>query len=285
MINQTIFSLKHQGVHVIEKIVSGGQTGADRAALDAAIALGVPHGGWLPKGRIAEDGPLPDSYALQEMPSADYRDRTVQNVIDSDGTLIISRGALTGGSATTLTAAKDNKKPSLHIDLNVTPAFSALSEIVDWLIANRIAVLNVAGPRASKDATIYADVRKIIEGVYYLGMVKANMTAQLPPQQSEKGLTHLPGSVAAAVDIIIGAMSLKDRTMVANMTEKEVLSLEETLGRYVAERLDEWTANSALVASYFQLTGKIYQREEAVAVLLQQLWQKLKATHRLRIVK
>jgi hypothetical protein len=86
---------------VIEKIVSGGQTGADRAGLDAAIELGIPHGGWVQKGRKTEDGGLPEQYHLKEMPIASYAARTEQNVIDSDGTLIVSHGKLNGGSAMT----------------------------------------------------------------------------------------------------------------------------------------------------------------------------------------
>ena len=86
---------------MIKKIISGGQTGADRAALDVAIKFIIPHGGWIPKGRITEEGPLPDKYKLQEMSTSSYPVRTEQNVIDSDGTLIISHGELTGGSAYT----------------------------------------------------------------------------------------------------------------------------------------------------------------------------------------
>ena len=86
---------------MIKKIISGGQTGADRAALDVAIKLNIPHGGWVPKGRPAEDGPIHTKYQLKEMPTDSYSDRTEQNVADSDGTLIISHGELTGGSAFT----------------------------------------------------------------------------------------------------------------------------------------------------------------------------------------
>jgi len=83
---------------MLTKIISGGQTGADQAALDAAIEMGIPHGGWIPKGRLTEAGPLPEKYNLQEMPSKDYLKRTQQNVLDSDGTLFFSHGDLTGGS-------------------------------------------------------------------------------------------------------------------------------------------------------------------------------------------
>ena len=81
----------------IRKIISGGQTGADQAALDFAIDRGIPHGGWVPKGRKTETGMLPEKYQLKEMETASYSKRTEQNVIDSDGTFIISHGTLTGG--------------------------------------------------------------------------------------------------------------------------------------------------------------------------------------------
>ena len=96
---------------MLRKIISGGQTGADRAALDAAIELGIPHGGWIPKGRLTEDGPLPDRYQLVEMPTASYPKRTEQNVIDSDGTLIVTHGKLTGGSALTQKLARSMDAP------------------------------------------------------------------------------------------------------------------------------------------------------------------------------
>jgi len=92
----------------IKKIISGGQTGADRAALDFAIEVGIPHGGWVPKGRKAEDGEIPDKYSLQEMATSSYPARTEKNVIDSDGTLIISHGRLSGGSLSTKKVADEH---------------------------------------------------------------------------------------------------------------------------------------------------------------------------------
>ena len=86
---------------MIEKIISGGQTGADRAGLDAVIDLDIPHGGWIPKGRRTEDGGLPEKYNLKEMITGSYAARTEQNVIDSDGTFIVSHGKFNGGSAMT----------------------------------------------------------------------------------------------------------------------------------------------------------------------------------------
>ncbi len=94
---------------MIKKIISGGQTGADMAALDVAIELGIPHGGWIPKGRKAEDGTLSDKYLLQETKTINYPQRTELNIVDSDGTLIISHGKLTGGSSLTQKVASKHR--------------------------------------------------------------------------------------------------------------------------------------------------------------------------------
>jgi len=136
----------------MQKIVSGGQAGVDRAALDAALALGVPCGGWCPKGRKAEDGPIPARYPLTETPSDDYAQRTEWNVRDSDGTLILTDGKLSGGSAQTVEIAKRVGKPYLVVELNGTEQPAAVRA---WVVARGITVLNVAGPRESKSPGIY----------------------------------------------------------------------------------------------------------------------------------
>lgn len=137
---------------VIEKIISGGQTGVDRAGLDAAIALGTPHGGWCPKGRKAEDGVIPAVYQLQETPTADYKQRTKWNVRDSDGTLILTHGEPTGGTALTIRLAAVYGKPCLVVDLDDYPS---PENVCAWLTTNDIRVLNIAGPRESGCPGIY----------------------------------------------------------------------------------------------------------------------------------
>ena len=149
---------------MLQKIISGGQTGADRAGLDVAIELGIPHGGWIPKGRKAEDGVLPDKYHLQEMPTSSYPKRTEQNVLDSDGTLILSHGNLTGGSALTRKLAKQHLKPWLHIDLDELSLKEAADRLTRWIEGHEIRVLNVAGPRGSKDPDIYDQTKEVISG-------------------------------------------------------------------------------------------------------------------------
>ena len=172
---QAEYQKKARKEGTINKIISGGQTGAEQAALDVAIELGIPHGGWIPKGRLTENGILPEIYQLQEMPTTSYVKRTEQNILDSDGTLIISHGKLTGGSALTGKLAKKHDRPCLHIDLNATNAFAAVKAISYWLSKHNIKVLNVAGPRLSKDPCIYDEVKKILSSVIHL-----NIEIQVP---------------------------------------------------------------------------------------------------------
>ena len=150
---------------MIKKIISGGQTGADQAALDVAIKLNIPHGGWIPRGRKTENGSLPEKYQLQEMPTGSYPKRTAQNILDSDGTLILSHGKLTGGSKLTRDLAAKHSKPHLHVDLSQNSATYSAELIKMWLADNGIKILNVAGSRASGDPDIYDGVSKVLERV------------------------------------------------------------------------------------------------------------------------
>jgi hypothetical protein len=117
---------------MITKIITGGQTGAGQAALDVAIEFDIPHGGWIPKGRMTENGPLPDKYQLKEMPTENYADRTEKNILDAYATVIISHGELTGGSALTLKLATKYLKRWMHVGLNLLHGFKAAFAIKSW---------------------------------------------------------------------------------------------------------------------------------------------------------
>ncbi len=147
----------------ITKIISGGQTGVDRAALDVAIELELPCGGWCPRGRLAEDGTVPDRYPLQETRSAEYAERTERNVIDSDGTLIIATRPLTGGTALTVELAHRRDKPCFIVDLQDTPD---VGTIVTWLQHQQIETLNIAGPRESKHPGTYEEARYFLRRLF-----------------------------------------------------------------------------------------------------------------------
>jgi hypothetical protein len=148
---------------MVRRIVSGGQTGVDRAALDFAIRRGIPHGGYCPKGRRSESGRIADRYRLIECASPDYAMRTALNVVHSDGTLILSRGEPEGGTQLTAALCGQYGKPSFIIDLErkLEPeAFAA------WLRDHRIGTLNVAGPRESKQSGIGKQSRAALETLF-----------------------------------------------------------------------------------------------------------------------
>jgi len=137
---------------LLSKVISGGQTGVDRAALDVALAGGLQIGGWCPKGRLAEDGTIPMIYPLQETPSPQYAQRTQWNVRDADGTLILICNEPTGGTALTIHTAQRLHKPFRVIDL-MTPEDPR--DVVSWISHMDITILNVAGPRESLCPGVY----------------------------------------------------------------------------------------------------------------------------------
>ncbi|MEJ2723100.1 MAG: putative molybdenum carrier protein [Deltaproteobacteria bacterium] len=250
---------------MIEKIVSGGQTGADRAALDVAIQLGIPHGGWISKGRRTEEGRLPDQYHLLETTTIDYSQRTELNVADSDGTLILSHGHLEEGSALTQELARKHRRSCLHIDLKEIDETKACEIIHTWLDARQIKVLNVAGPRASRDPKIYEATRRILKGVIE---------------------RCLPQTVEAAVDEIIAQLSLKQKTAIANLKESESSPLLLSLGISMGKKFGLCSGNTLLLDSCRFLSGdKELHEDDASALIIRELWKRLRETHGLRAVK
>ncbi len=149
----------------LRKIISGGQTGADRAALDVALEHGIDCGGWCPRGRLAQDGPIAMRYPLEETESSDYKERTALNVKDSDGTLICTVGPMRGGTLFTAEIAKEVEKPFLVIDCQAQELDEAVQDVIHWLERHEIEVLNVAGPRASNCPGIYQRTQLLIEAV------------------------------------------------------------------------------------------------------------------------
>jgi hypothetical protein len=151
----------------VSKLISGGQTGVDRAALDAALTLGIPCGGWCPADGRAEDGVIDGRYRLRPTPRQSSTQRTLLNVLDADGTLIISPPPLTGGTALTLRLALRLGRPHLIVDpgKGPKPKDDADAAIADWLADGAIEVLNVAGPRESEHPGIYGLARTLLMSV------------------------------------------------------------------------------------------------------------------------
>jgi hypothetical protein len=152
-------------VRFCQHIVSGGQTGADRGALDFAIRCGYTHGGWAPQGRAAENGTIPLKYQLTELVEGGYRQRTRKNVEDSDGTLIVNAGELDGGTLTTLEFARQLGKPHFIVQVDAGVTGDVIASVLAWLRDNAIQTLNVAGPRESRRPGIYHQTVALLEAV------------------------------------------------------------------------------------------------------------------------
>jgi Circularly permutated YpsA SLOG family len=145
------------------KIISGGQTGVDRAALDVALRHGIESGGWCPTGRLDEFGSIPDRYPVKELESGGFTERTLQNVKDSDGTVIVYPGKLSGGTEQTLRFCIEQKRPHQLIDGSKTSTEQAARLIVNFVRENKIHVLNVAGPRQSEWPDGYNHVSRALD--------------------------------------------------------------------------------------------------------------------------
>jgi hypothetical protein len=149
-------------IWIPDTIVSGGQTGVDRAALDWACQTNISHGGWCPKGRLAADGPLPSRYLLRETESDGYRQRTKLNVQDSDATLIFNMGLLEGGTRQTVKFAQTLGRPYRIIQMDAFQLQDSVAEVQSWLKQGRFSTLNIAGPSEARRPGIYACVLQVL---------------------------------------------------------------------------------------------------------------------------
>jgi len=192
------------------------------------------------------------------MPTKSYPKRTEQNVIDSDGTLIITHGKLTGGSKLTQTVAKKHDRPCIHINLNETLLFMASSEINYWIIGNSIEVLNVAGSRARKDPEIYKNAFYIVKGAVLLGLVKASASDNLNDYQVD--------DIDQIVEEIISELPLGEKVSMANMNKEAVEILQSVFDVYIRNKIGS-------------------EHEEEYTVIMKALWERLQETHRLRAIK
>jgi hypothetical protein len=216
---------------------------------------------------------LPDQYNLKEMPTASYPKRTEQNVIDSDGTLIIARGKLTGDTDYTRGMALKHKKQLLGVDLNQTSHQEGASLVASWIKLYRIKVLNVAGPSASEDSRIYTDAMIILAG------------AIQTLRNEERGSSLQPKTVAEAVERLESDMKLKDKSKLAGMSEDDLYNLHFSLGPYIRNNF-LYPRNDALLESCRELSGdKFLHWDQAGAVILKELWKQLGKTVKLRVVK
>ena len=275
---------------MLRKIISGGQTGADQAALDVAMDFGMTYGGWVPKGRKTENGKLPEKYAnVQESSSYRYADRTIKNVVESDGTLILSNGPLTGGSKLTASIAEQYGRPFLHVDLSESSRFNAAHTIYNWIIDKQVGVLNVAGPRASSDPGIYQVVYDVLYAVFFLNLASWDAPdgfIRVTPKDPESPYSTGPILIEEAVDILMEALTQRE---IAFLTRADLREVHPVLQRLipVMEKHRMLLKDNPILAEECRkaMAGKELRQEELPWVLLKFLSEKVKKLYQLRIVK
>ncbi len=281
------FNYINDAMSLLTKIVSGGQTGADRAALDFAIKFNIPHGGWITKGRRTESGPLPDFYNLKEMDTRDYPARTRQNILDSDGTVIIARGPLTGGSALTYAFARKTGKWVCRINLLEQDIFEAALILHAFILDQGIRVLNVAGPRAGHDPDIYYDVKTILTAVLYLDFLETEEDSWQADQMIDPGFDFPKSfiSIKQAVEALEQSLTLRGKILIARSQAHQMAGIYFTLLEYVqlSLKLDKENSNLFRFLSKGR-TLKEYTPEDAVMELLKKLKARLSKKFQLRVV-
>ncbi len=274
---------------MIEKIISSGRTGTEKAALDAAIKLGMAYGGWIPKDASSPGGVKADHYNLTEMTTSRRIEALKKSIRESDGTLMLSHGTLSSHVKNTKNTIQRYSTPLLHVDLNSTNAFNAASLINDWLIDNDLNILHVTGPSENEDDKIYSATLDILQAVYFLNLTETSMNHSMGVQNllAQPLKTAVPPkTVEAAVDIIINEMHLKDRTLMANLNKEELAPLQLTLGLYIQKKLDIWSQDASLYQACVAAAEKEnLDKSNLPMVLIKMMWKKLKDTHRLRVVK
>jgi hypothetical protein len=271
---------------MIEKIISNGRPGAAAAALDVAIKLGLAYDGWCLAGEA-----LPDKYHLQRLSDASNRSIAEKAVEESHGSLyfIVGETASLRLETTKKTALHLNK-PLLIQDLGRENGFSASRRIAAWIIDNRIKALHVDGEGEAHILDDVADsVAKILESTFFLSMMEIGITSPLQSvvdQERRPQREQPPETMEAAVSHLERTLSLKDRATIANMTSDELVSLYFSLGSYINSRFGLFSTNTGLLTDCQRRSGQWgLTSKDVAAVIIRALWDRLRATCRIRIVK
>ena len=256
---------------IIKKIISSGHTGAERAALDVAIKIDIPYGGWISRERSCFDPNIVGKYHLQEIPSAGTMDLAENHVLESDALLIISNGKLTGHAEVSRKLAVISRRHLLHMDLYTTPVLQAVSIISSWLRLNQVKILYVTGPKAIKDPMIYQDTMYVLENALRVNVLK---------HMIDEFLDHPSAATRNVNDVVnrmMSEMSLKHKVRIANLKTRDIQTLQYALDLYIRSRRE------AANISDMEKTG-IYA-DETITVIVETLRNKLQKTHKLRQVK
>ena len=262
---------------MISKIITTGQTGTGRAALDVAIEMDISY----ERGTLErEDCSLLEKNHMKQKFLAPDEEQRETNIKNSHGTLIVSRGELKGGPALTRELAGKNKRPWLHADLEESAAFCHVARVTRWIFDHKIDILNVEGPSSSESPKIYADTVKLLKAIFFIDI------GELYRPCADWGIDVSPITVEEAVDTLMTKLSLKERVNLSKMKEKELPALNHFLGQYIKRKYGLRSKGSELMRSCRLLLKQEDLREDgASALIIHELWTRLKKTHALRIVR
>jgi hypothetical protein len=273
----------------IKKIISGGLTVSDQAALDAAISLGIPHGGYIPWGRNTEIGILPSKYKFQELNTDNHFHCIERNVKESKGTLIICAGGLNDDAKYAKIRTMKHSHQLFVIDLELTPSFKAPTLINDWIQKFNIDVLYIIGPFATEYLNIDRHMTIIVEGALLLAVMDAPLGSKITDYYKDmylEKLPVLPKTVDEAVEQIISDMTLEERVRMANFDKEELRVINYSLSIFIRNHLFMKDINKELFESCRMVSGnKNLNESTAALVIIEKLWEKLQETHRLKVVK
>jgi hypothetical protein len=270
---------------MLRKILTGGQSAAERAAREAASRLGIYHGAAAPDSEALKPPPSRPEASGDGSPGPDAR------VPTADGLLIITEGNLDSALNRIHSRVRKNQRPCLHIDFQKTPAFQASTQIAEWITRHRIEILYVTGSDTSVNQKIYEKTYHVITSAYWLMQDGVQNIGRPPPLFPRPGDRRpagpgLPVDVMDAVHRLTAEMPLKDRTTLSNMTENELYTLNFTLGSYIRNHFGIWTGNTALMDSCRRISDNPSLHEkDASSVIIRELWKYLKSTHKLRVIK
>jgi hypothetical protein len=273
----------------VKKIISGGLSVSDQAVLDAAIRLGIPHGGYIPWGRMTEIGILSAKFKLQELNTDNHLDCIEKNVKESKGTLLISAGKLNDDAEYARRMTLKYSHQILYVDLELTPSFEAATLVNDWIQMQNVDVLYVVGPFANEYRYVDKHVTVIVEGALLLDILDAPHGSKIQDIQYGEYLQNLqavPKTVDEAVEQIISDMSLEERVRLANYDKENLRIINYSLSIFIRNQLFMKDVKKDLFESCRAVSdNKNLNEATAALVIIEKLWERLRDTHRLRIVK
>ncbi len=277
-------------ISMIRKVISGGQAGVERAALDAALKFMIDCGGWIPEWRAREDEALLKRYRMAVLEGANYVQATERNITEGDGVMVVTRGEVSGSAALHLRLAERHSRPILVVDVERTAAFEAARRAESWIREHGIRVLTVAGSAPGGDADIYDTASGIFEVLCQLLLIDPGRYLDpgggmpAPADRRLESGVRIPETVDEAVAALQDLLSFHDRSRIARMSEDRLDTLIPSLGMVVKNEFRLWQGNPPLAADCRARAAR--PDEEPPAVIIRALWQALQTSDRiLRRVK